>query len=71
VTATPDWIGDVVSGLHPLATLDETAEALRRCTRSVRRLIDSGRLAAVRDPNSSRVLVPRKAIEAYLREVSP
>jgi excisionase family DNA binding protein len=71
--AADDWISDVVRDLKPIATIEESAAALRRSTRSVRRLVASGQLDAVRtaEAGSSRVLIPRRAIEKFLRGVSP
>lgn len=75
MNAPSDWIADAVASLHPLATLFEAAATLRMCTRSVRRMVATGRLKAIRsrESGSSRVLIPRVEIERYLRslEVRP
>ena len=66
-----DWISEVVSQLRPMATAVEAANALRTSPRNLRRMIADGRLSAVRqrESGSSRVLVPRKSIEQYLRNL--
>ena len=51
-------------------TLAEAARELRCSSKTVRRLISTGRLASSRStegPGSSRVLVPRAGVEALLR----
>jgi len=66
-----DWIADAVAGLPPLSTARETAAVLRTSLRNLRRMIVDGRLHAVRarETGSSRVLIPRAAIERYLRDL--
>jgi hypothetical protein len=68
-----DWIQDTVGQLPSLATLAETAEALRMSVRNVHRLVARGRLIAVRAGagGSSRVLVPRAQIARFLRALRP
>jgi hypothetical protein len=68
-TTTP-VVGEVV---HSDKTLDcsifytllESARLLRRSEKSVRRLIDSGRLR--RDPTSYRILIPRSDVDNFIR----
>ena len=64
-----DWISEAIAPLPPIATEKEAATVLRASLRTVRRLIVSGRLTATRatERDRSKVLVPRAAIEAYLR----
>lgn len=64
-----NWIADVLATLPALATAKEASAALRTTPRNLRRLIVSGRLTAVHATSraTSRVLVPRAAIESYLR----
>lgn len=45
--------------LKPMCTVEEAAEALRLCTKSIRAHIASGALNAARGGDGSRVLVPR------------
>lgn len=65
-----DWVRDVIANLPPLATISETAEALRMSRRNVSRLLARGRLDAVRTGvggGSSRVLIARAEIARFLR----
>lgn len=67
-----DWARDVVAKLPRLATISETAEALRMSTRTVSRLLAQGRLNAVRTGvggGSSRVLSARVEIARFLRRL--
>lgn len=70
-TPNPDWISDVVGALRPMTTTAEASSALRTSPRNLRRMIADGRLRAVRprEAGSSRVLVPRREIERYLRSL--
>jgi excisionase family DNA binding protein len=56
--------------LPTLCTVAEAATALRSSTRTVRRLLATGRLRAakLRLGGSSRVLVPRGELERLVRE---
>lgn len=56
--------------LPSLCTVDEAAKALRSSTRTVRRLLATGRLRAAKLAlgGSSRLLVPRVEIERLVRE---
>lgn len=69
---TTDWIADVVATLPTLCTADEAAKVLRTSGRNLRRLIVAGRIQGIRacETGSSRVLVPRVAIENYLRSLT-
>lgn len=71
MTTAPDWIADAVGALQPLATVAETCAVLRTTSRNLRRLIAAGRIKAIkaRESGPSRVLVPRVAIENYLRSL--
>lgn len=64
-----DWINDTVSSLAPLTTAKEACAVLRTSRRNLSRMIDDGRLTAVkaRETGSSHLLIPRVAIEKYLR----
>jgi excisionase family DNA binding protein len=52
--------------LEPLLTVEETAAALRVCTRTVRRAIKSGELPAVRLGRQYRIR--RRDLEWFLRQ---
>lgn len=67
----PEWIAEVLDGLPPLLTLGELAKTLRVSQRTVRRLIDAGRLFRVRsrETGPSRVLIPRSSLREYLRSL--
>lgn len=69
--AAPDWVCDVVASLQPLVTVAEAARALRMSERNLRRLIVAGRIVRLRarESGSSRVLIPRREIERYLRSL--
>jgi excisionase family DNA binding protein len=49
----------LVDSLRPLCTLQESADALRVTTHTVRHYIRTGQLRAARGGDGSRVLVPR------------
>ena len=68
-TPQPTWITETIEPLPMLLTTAEAARALRMSTRNLRRLYNAGRIKTVRscETGSSRVLVPRAAIAAYLR----
>jgi excisionase family DNA binding protein len=69
---TADWIADCIGALKPLVTVKETCSVLRTSERNLRRMIATGRITALRarESGSSRVLVPRTAIESYLRSLA-
>lgn len=62
-----DWIAETVASLPALLTVDEACTALRVGRRALYRWVSCGRLAAVK--TQRRVLVPRAAVEAYLRSL--
>jgi excisionase family DNA binding protein len=67
-----DWVRDVVAKLPTLATVSETADALRMSRRTVSRHLARGRLNAVRTGvggGSSRVLISRAEIARFLRRL--
>jgi excisionase family DNA binding protein len=63
------WIEDVIADLPELVTTDEARLALRMSRRHLYRQIAAGRLQAVRRGVGRRVLLPRAAIAAYLRQM--
>lgn len=65
------WIDDVVASLPVLCTTDEAASILRCSRRCLYRWIAAGRLSAVKGgvAASARVLIPRTAIAAFLRQM--
>jgi len=66
---TPDWITEALRGASALLTTPEACAILRCGRRNLYRLTASGRLKGVRahDSGSSRLLIPRASMEAYLR----
>ena len=62
--STADMLSDALAELPGLATIAQTAQALQCSTRTVVRMIDSGRLRATRVARIVRV--PRRAIEELL-----
>jgi excisionase family DNA binding protein len=52
--------------LEPLLTVDETATALKVCTRTVRRAIKSGELPAVRLGRQYRIR--RRDLDLFIRD---
>ena len=69
---TADWATDTAAGLPPLATVDEVSAVLRMHPRTCKRRIAAGRLKAIRSriAGSSRVLVARAAVAAYLASLA-
>lgn len=67
-TEPPAWVVDATRDLPPLLRLKEVCAALRVHDRTVRRLIKSGRLHALKygEAGSSRIIVPRAEIARYL-----
>jgi excisionase family DNA binding protein len=65
----PDWIADVLVDLPKVLTSKEAQKALRTSQRNLYRLVKAGRIHAVRgsESGSSRLLIPRASVEAYLR----
>jgi excisionase family DNA binding protein len=61
--------GSVVAA--PLLTISEVAHALRCSTRSVHRLISTGRLPAIKVAGSRLVRIEQTALERLLEPVGP
>jgi excisionase family DNA binding protein len=63
-----DWIDDALSHLPPVCTATEALGVLRCSRRELYRRVADGRLPAVkaREGGSSRLLIPRSALRAYL-----
>ncbi|MES1178963.1 MAG: helix-turn-helix domain-containing protein [Myxococcales bacterium] len=66
-STTPTWVEETIAPLPPVATIKETATALRCSRRSIDRLVASGRLHSVRQ--EGRRLIPRSAVAEYLRSL--
>jgi len=68
--STPDHLRDVEAALPPLATIAEARAALRYGDSTIRQLIRSGQLRAIRSTptGSSRLLIPRSEIIRFLCE---
>ncbi len=68
---TPTWIDEALAGLPPLLTAAEATTVLRTSRRNLHRLVMAGRIQALRatESGSSRVLIPRAALEKYLRSL--
>jgi len=66
--STDEWISEATSTLAPLANVKEVAAVLRTTPRNVKTMLSRGRLTAIRptESGSSRLLIPRKSVEAYL-----
>ena len=71
LTHSHDWIADTVSNLPELLTTDEVVRVLRTSRRNLYRWISIGKLSAVKSGlgGSARILVPRAAIAAFLRQM--
>jgi excisionase family DNA binding protein len=66
-----DWIADAIATLQPLATVDEVRGVLRCSRRQVYRLTTAQRLQSFKQTQqgSSKLLIPRASVEAYLRSL--
>ena len=64
-----DWIAEAVAPLPAIAMPGEVCKVLRITRRHLYRLIESGRLQAVKPPGSkkARLKIPRSAVAEYLR----
>ena len=67
-----DWITEALKDAPAILTVPEACAILRCGRRNLYRLTAAGRLHGVRahDAGSSRVLIPRASLEAYLRGMS-
>ena len=71
-SVVPSFLDGAAENLPPIARIGEVAAFLRVDERTVRRLCDSGRLGALQSApgrGSSRILIPRRAVEAYLAAI--
>lgn len=68
-----DWIDSTIEALPAFLTMDEAAKVLRLSKRTIARLVADGRLGSVRHGESggARRLIPRQAVDAYLRSLEP
>lgn len=70
-SSTNDWIAESIAELPPLVTKQEAAKTLRVSCRTIARLVARGHLRVLQHSTggSSRVLIPRPSLEAYLRSL--
>ena len=68
VDQTPPWAIEAVSTLPAIAKIAEVSAAIRMCPRTIRRLVETGQLRAVkaREAGSARLLFPRTEVARYL-----
>lgn len=64
-----DWVTEALGDTAAILTAPETCKILRCGRRNLYRLIAAGRIQGLRahDSGSSRLLIPRASVEAYLR----
>jgi excisionase family DNA binding protein len=64
----PAWVTEAVAELPAIARIEEVAGVIRMCPRTIRRLIASGQLTAIRgrESGAARVLIPRAEVARYL-----
>jgi excisionase family DNA binding protein len=67
--AARDWIEEALCDLPKVLTVKEALGVLRMSSRNLYRLVQLGRIHAVRpsEVGSSRLLIPRTSLESYLR----
>lgn len=65
------WINEALKDLPAILRVKEVQSVLRCTSRHVYRLVETGRIHAVRarDAGSSRVLVPKTSLADYLRSI--
>lgn len=68
MSPTPAWVSDVIATCPPMMTYSDVGDVLQVSPRTVRRLIATGSLTAVRSTfsGSSGVRIPRAELGRYL-----